>query len=354
VEEHLYRGKSRDESTYIMRVLVYDGPHTFHIEERPFPEPGPGEVRLRIAYVGICGSDLHGYTGESGRRVPGMVMGHEASGWVEAFGQGVTTVAIGQEVTFNPAVACDGSCGHTAENHCVLLRVIGVTPDYQGAFADAIVVPADRVVPLNGVSMDWGAAVEPMAVGLQAVHRAGVRPGESVLIIGGGMIGQCIAQAARLEGAGLITVSERIESRRSLAVAAGFVSVKPEEVRELPPVNRAFDAVGITATASLAIRSLVKGGTACFVGLGRPEVSIPLFEVVVPERTVVGAFAYTDAVFRQTIEHLAARRLDLTPLLGSVEGFNSIAAAFEALANGQREEVKIMLATGAQPPEPTL
>ena len=335
-----------------MRALVYDGPHMFHIEERPLPEPGPGEVRLRTAYVGICGSDLHGYTGESGRRVPGMVMGHEASGWVEAVGQGVTTSVIGQAVTFNPAVACDGSCGHNVDNHCTRLRVIGVTPDYQGAFADAIVVPADRVVPLDGLSMEWGAAAEPMAVAMQAVRRAGVRPGDSVLIIGGGMIGQCIALAARLEGAGWITVSEGIKFRRRLAMQAGFDAVTPEQVTELLPVNRAFDAVGVTATASLAIRSLVKGGTACFVGLGRPEVSIPLFDVVVPERIIVGTFAYTDAVFRQTVEHLVARRLDLSPLLGNVEAFDGIAAAFEDLANGQREEVKIMLATGAPPPEP--
>lgn len=334
-----------------MRVLVYDGPHMFHIEERPLPEPGPGEVRLRTAYVGICGSDLHGYTGESGRRVPGMVMGHEASGWIEAVGPGVAS-AIGQAVTFNPAISCDGSCGHTVDNHCTRLRVIGVTPDCEGAFADGVVVPADRIVPIDGLSMEWAAAAEPMAVALQAVRRAGVRRGESVLIIGGGMIGQCIAQATRLGGAGVITVSEGIESRRTLAKEAGFDVVAPDKVAELPPVNRAFDAVGVTATASLAIRSLVKGGTACFVGLGSPEVSIPLFDVVVPERIIVGTFTYTDSVFRQTVEHLVAGRLDLSPLLGSVESFNGIAAAFEDLANGQREEVKIMLATGALPPKP--
>lgn len=333
-----------------MKVLVFDGPHMFHIEERPRPEPGPGEVRIRTAYVGICGSDLHGYTGESGRRVPGMVMGHEASGWIEAVGPGVEA-ALGQAVTFNPAMSCDGACGHTVENQCTRLRVIGVTPECQGAFADGVVVLADRIVPIDGLSMEWAAAAEPMAVALQAVRRAGVRPGESVLIIGGGMIGQCIAQAARLEGAGLITLSEGIESRRMLAMESGFEVVAPDGVEELPAVNRAFDAVGVTATASLALRSLVKGGTACFVGLGNPEVSIPLFDVVVPERTIVGTFAYTDQVFRQTVEHLMARRLDLSALLGSVEDFTGIAKAFEDLATGQREEVKIMLATGALPPE---
>lgn len=336
-----------------MRVLVFDGPHAFHIEERPLPEPGPGEVRVRIAFVGICGSDLHGYTGESGRRVPGMVMGHEASGWVEALGEGVATVRIGQPVTFNPAIACNGSCGHRVENQCSRLSVIGVAPALQGAFAEAIVVPADRVVQLDGLNMEWGAAVEPTAVALQAILRAAVEPEDAVLIIGGGMIGQCLALAARLVGAGRIIMSEAVASRRALAIEAGFEAVSPADVTDLPPMNRTFDAVGVSATASTAIRSLIKGGTACFVGLGQPEVSIPLFDVVVPERTIVGTFAYTDAVFRQTVEHLANQRLDLQPLLGSVEDFNGIAAAFEGLANGEREEVKIMLATAASAPEPS-
>ena len=334
-----------------MKVLVFDGPHAFHVEERPVPEPGPGEVRVRIAYAGICGSDLHGYTGESGRRVPRMVMGHEASGWVEALGEGVETATIGQSVTFNPAIACNGSCGHRVENQCARLSVIGVAPERQGAFAEAIVVPADRVVSLDGLSMEWGAAVEPVAVAVQATLRAGVEPGDSVLIIGGGMIGQCLALASRLVGADRIIVSEAISSRRALAIEAGFEAIPPAEVPNLPAMNRAFDAVGVSATASTAIRSLAKGGTACFVGLGQPEVSIPLFDVVVPERIIVGTFAYTDSVFRQTVAHLANRRLDLRPLLGSVEDFNGIAAAFEDLATGEREEVKIMLATEASAPE---
>ena len=333
-----------------MRVLVYDGPHRFHVERRPRPDPGTGEARVRMAYVGICGSDLHGYTGESGRRLPGMVMGHEASGWVDAVGPGITDLQIGTPVTFNPSLPCDGRCGHGQENHCATLRVIGVTPDIQGAFADAMVIPAGRLVPLGNLSLLWGAAVEPMAVALQATRRAGVRPGQSVVIIGGGMIGQSIAQTCRLEGAIRIAVSDPIADRRSLAESAGFEALSPDEVEAAGPFDVSFDAVGISPTAFAAIRSVPKAAVACFVGLGLPEVEIPLFDVVVGERVIVGSFCYPDEVFREAAEHLAAGRLDLEPLIGSVETFEDIAEAFEDLATQARTDVKIMMSTGATPP----
>ncbi|MCY4370454.1 MAG: alcohol dehydrogenase catalytic domain-containing protein [bacterium] len=336
-----------------MRVLVFDGPHRFHVETRLRPAPGPGEVRLRMAYVGICGSDLHGYTGESGRRAPGMIMGHEASGWVEALGPGIESPPIGTPVTFNPGLPCDGSCGHGPGNHCALLRVIGVTPDIQGAFADAIVVPSDRVVPLGSLSLLWGAGVEPMAVALQATRRAGVAAGRSVLVVGGGMIGQSIAQTCRLEGASRVAVSDPIPERRALAVAAGFEPLRPGEVEDAGPFDTSFDAVGISATAHTAIRSIPKGAVTCFVGLGLPEVTVPLFDIVTSERTVVGSFCYPDEVFEEATQHLAEGRLDLHTLIGSVESFEDIAAAFEDLATARRTDVKIMMSTGARAPDPS-
>lgn len=333
-----------------MRVLVYDGPHRMHIEERMRPEPGPGQVRIRVAYVGICGSDLHGYTGESGRRVPGMVMGHEASGWIAGIGPSVDGLSVGDAVTFNPAIPCDGRCGHSMANQCADLRVVGVTPDIQGAFADAVVVDAARVVPIGSLDLMSGAMVEPMAVAVQAVRRCGVRDGDEVVVLGGGMIGQSVAHAARLAGAGSIVVSETMEERRALAAAAGFDTVEPAAVAGLGSVDVAIDAVGITATAAAAIRAVRKGGTVGFVGLGLSEVSIPLFDVVVPERSIVGSFCYTDDVFEETVGHLADGRVDLSALVGSVEPFEQIAEAFESLATAERTDVKIMLATGANRP----
>lgn len=332
-------------------MLVYDGPHEMHVEKRPRPVPGPEQVLLRIAYVGICGSDLHGYTGESGRRVPGMVMGHEASGWIEEIGASVEGLDVGDEVTFNPSLPCDGRCGHIDENHCSELRVIGVTPDIQGAFADLIAIDAGRVVPLRGLDLLSGAMVEPLAVAMQSVRRCGVGPGVEVLVIGGGMIGQCIARAARFSGAARVIVSEAMEERRQLASASGFEVASPEEVAGLPLMDIAIDAVGITPTATAAIRAVKKGGTVGFVGLGLPDVTIPLFDVVVPERAIVGCFCYTDEVFQQTVEAMLRGDIDLAPLLGGVEDLEDAREAFESLATGERKDVKIVVKTGAGRPE---
>jgi len=333
-----------------MRTLVYDGPREMHIEERPKPAPGPGEVLLRVAYVGICGSDLHGYTGESGRRVPGMVMGHEASGWIEQVGASVRGLAVGDRVTFNPAVPCEGQCGHVDENHCADLRVVGVTPNIQGAFADALIVAADRVVPIGDLDLVSGAMIEPMAVAIQAARRCGIGPGDEVLVIGGGMIGQCVALAARLAGAESVTVSESLEERRRLAESSGFPVVTPDEVAGLAPVDVAIDAVGVSATAASSITAVGKGGRVGFVGLGLPEVSIPLSEVVVPERTIIGSFCYSDEVFKSAAAAMTAGDIDLSPLLGELFDLTSAHEAFESLATGERKDVKIVISTGSGRP----
>ena len=314
------------------------------------PQPGPGQVRLRLAYVGICGSDLHGYTGESGRRAPGMVMGHEASGWVEALGESVTGLQVGEAVTFNPSVPCDGRCGHAEENWCSELRVIGVSTDIQGAFADAVVVDAGRVVPLGGLDLVSGAMAEPMAVAVQAVRRSRVGEGAHVLVVGGGMIGQCIARAARLAGAEEVVVSEAMAERRRLAAESGFDVVEPAEVAKLPPMDVAIDAVGLSPTAAAAITAVRKGGIVGFVGLGLPEVSLPLFEVVVPEITIVGSFCYPDEVFKTTVKSMANGDIDISGLLGQIEPLDRADEAFESLASGFRKDVKILVGTGASRP----
>ena len=333
-----------------MRSLLFHGPEQppgqrFTIERQPVPEPGPGEVRIRIARVGLCGSDLHGYTGESGRRVGGMVMGHEASGWIDALGEGVSGPPAGSLVTFNPAIPCDGSCGHITENRCERLEVVGVTPHIQGAFADYLVIGAERVIPIPGLTPAQGALIEPMAVGLQTAMALGAREDESVLVVGGGMIGQCTAHAVRSLGAGEVVISEPDPRRREIAQAAGFGTLHPAEVQEAAPFDRAVDAVAISATVGAALDATPKGGVVCIVGLGMPQVTVPLFSIVVGERTVVGSYAYSDATFVETARLISEGGLDPAALIGPTVSMEDFPQAFEELATGAISEVKVLMTT---------
>ena len=333
-----------------MRSLLFHGPEKppgqrFTIERQPVPEPGPGKVRIRIARVGLCGSDLHGYTGESGRRVGGMVMGHEASGWIDALGDGVSGPPAGSLVTFNPSLPCDGSCGHMIESRCELLEVVGVTPHIAGAFADYLVIGAGRVVPIPDLTPEQGAVIEPMAVGLHAAMQLGAKPEDRVLVVGGGMIGQVTAHAIRSLGAGEIVISEPHPRRREIAEAAGFATLHPEEVQAAAPFDRAMDAVAISATVSAALDAVPKGGVVCVVGLGMPQVTVPLFSIVVGERTVVGSYCYSDATFIETARRLAEGSLDPAALIGPTVSMEDFPQAFEDLATGAISEVKVLMTT---------
>ncbi len=333
-----------------MRSLLFHGPEQppegrFTIEHVPVPEPGPGEIRIRVARVGLCGSDLHGYTGESGRRVAGMVMGHEASGWIDRLGEGVPGPAAGTLVTFNPALPCDGECGHITASRCERLEVVGVTPHIVGAFADYLVVKAARVVPIPDLTPEQGAVIEPMAVGLHAALQLDAGADDRVLVVGGGMIGQCTAHAIRSLGAGEIVISEPHPRRREIAEAAGFATLHPDQVGAAAPFDRAMDAVAISATVSAALDATRKGGVVGIVGLGMPQVTVPLFSIVTGERTMVGSYAYSDATFIDTARRLTEGDLDPTALIGPTVGMEDFPQAFEDLATGAILEVKVLMTT---------
>lgn len=337
-----------------MRSLLFHGPEQpphrrFTVEQAPIPEPGPGEVRIRVARVGLCGSDLHGYTGESGRRVAGMVMGHEASGFIDALGEGVSGPAPGTLVTFNPALPCDGGCGHSIESRCERLEVVGVTPHIVGAFADYLTVKAARVVAIPTLTPEQGAVIEPMAVGLHAAMQLDARPSDRVLVVGGGMIGQCTAHAIRSLGTEDIVISEPHPRRREIAEDAGFSTLHPDQVEAAAPFDRAMDAVAVSATVGAALEAVPKGGVVCIVGLGMPEVTVPLFSIVVGERIVVGSYCYSDATFVETARRLAEGDLDPAALIGPTVGMEEFPRAFEDLATGAISEVKVLMSTEVTP-----
>src|SRR3954447_8589660 len=193
-----------------MRALVLRDYYDIAVEERPEPQPGPGEVVVEVIATGICGSDFHGYSGENGRRHPGQVMGHETVGRIEKLGPGVTDLAHGQLVTINPVMACGTCTACTAgqQQWCSRRVVLGVAPDIPAAFADRVAAPARNVVVLpESMPAELGALVESLSVGYHALRRAAPTADDRVLVIGGGPIGQACLLAARRLGVDSVAVS---------------------------------------------------------------------------------------------------------------------------------------------------
>jgi threonine dehydrogenase-like Zn-dependent dehydrogenase len=334
-----------------MRALVFHGPWEMAVEERPDPAPERDEALLEIVATGICGSDLHGYTGENGRRHPGQVMGHETVARVLDDRTG--THAAGDVVTVNPVVGCGDcpACAVGAPQRCPDRRVIGVRPDISAAFAERMVAPAGNLVPLPaGTPVDVGALVEPLAVGYHAARRGEVAVDDTVLVVGGGPIGQAAALAARRLGAAAVVVSEPDATRRGLVDRLGFRTVDPtaQETADIVaalgrPATAVIDAVGISHTLQTAFDCSALGSRVVLVGMGSPRVDLSAYAVSTEERTLVGSFAYDVEAFRRTAEWAAAHAVDLAPLIDARVGLAEAPATFRALADRTLAASKVLV-----------
>lgn len=340
-----------------MRALVYHGPWQLGVEQVPTPVPREREVLVRVHAVGICGSDVHGFTGENGRRRPGQVMGHEVAGRVEAVGDEVPTglgLTPGTPVTVNPLIAC-GSCGPCragTEQSCGRRRIVGVTPEIVSAFADMLVVPAGNVYPLSAaVPLEHGALVEPLAVGYHAARRGEVRTDDRVLVIGGGPIGQACILGARRLGATRLAVTEPNAARRSLAASLGAVPVDPGavDVRDAvpdalgAPASVVIDAVGTTASLADAVRVTDFGARMVLVGMGAPRVDLSAYAISTEERTLVGSFCYPAREFADTVAWVGSNPPELTSLIDGRVGLDDAPQAFADLADGATGLSKVLV-----------
>lgn len=337
-----------------MRALVLRGFGDFAVMERPSPRPGAGEVLLRVTATGICGSDLHGYTGHNGRRHPGQVMGHETVGRVAAVGAEVTGLRIDQPATINPLIACGDcpQCGDGRPQACGRRRVIGVDPTISAAFAEYVVAPADNVVPLPPeMPEEYGALIEPLAVGYHAAHRGGCGPHRTVLVLGGGPIGQSTVLACRALGTTRVVVSEPDAARRALCERIGAATVDPtqpgmpERVAELlgGPATLAVDAVGASGSVENALECTAPGSTIVLVGMNAPRLELAAYAVSTGERSLVGSFCYTPEEFRQAATWVGAAPPELDFLIERRVALAEAPAAFAALARGDLVAGKVLV-----------
>ncbi len=339
-----------------MRALVLADFWKLTVDDVPEPEPGPGDVLIDVVATGICGSDIHGYTGENGRRVRGQVMGHETVGRVLAAGPDAGgDLSVGDAVAVNPVLWC-GRCRQCAvgrEQSCPDKRIVGVTPELRSAFAERMAVPARNAVKLPaGMPVEHGALVEPLAVGYHALVRGGCGAGDAVLIIGGGPIGQACALAALRQGAERVAVSEPAPHRRELNARLGAAVVDPSGTDDVPAAVYAaldgeptlvVDAVGSPRTLATAFACAPIGTTVVLVGMAVPTLDVAAYEISTKERSVVGSFCYSAGEFRDTAQWAATSADQLATL---IEGRTDLAggpAAFEALARGTDPASKVLV-----------
>jgi len=334
-----------------MRALVFHGPWKMAVEERPEPAPGADDALLEIIATGICGSDLHGYTGETGRRHPGQVMGHETVGRVLEDRTG--THRTGSVVTVNPVLGCGGcpACTVGMPQRCPDRRVIGVQPDLSAAFAERMVAPARNVVPLPaGTPTDIGSLIEPLAVGYHAVLRGQLTDDDLIYIIGGGPIGQAAAIAARRIGNTTIVVAELDLARRRLLTRLGFTAVDPMNLTA-DDISAALggrptlvvDAVGDSATLQVALDFSAPAARVVLVGMGAPRVAVGAYALSTGERSILGSFSYDEAAFRDTAQWAGDHAAELEPMIEARIGLGEAPDAFRALAEGRLAASKVLV-----------
>ena len=328
------------------------------MQDRDVPTYDDHEVLVRVKAVGICGSDVHGMTGETGRRIPPIVMGHEASGVVEKAGGAVQGYAPGDRVTFDSTIYCNRCryCLSGKPNLCSDRMVLGVSCDEyrrDGAMADYVVIPQHTLCRLpEGLSFQKAAMVEPVSIAVHAVERADIRLGDYVVVIGCGIIGLLTLQAARLAGAGKVIAVDLVDYKLERARELGATdTVNPkgrdavEAIRALTGgegADASLEAVGFPPTVDLAIRCLRKGGRTVIIGNLTPEVPMPLQVVVQRELDVRGTVA-SAGEYPACLELIAAGRIDVDSLLSRTAPLAEAPHWFHVLHEAKEPLFKVVL-----------
>jgi 2-desacetyl-2-hydroxyethyl bacteriochlorophyllide A dehydrogenase len=338
-----------------MKALVYHGPEDLRYEEIEDVRPAKDEVLVKIKAVGICGSDVHGYLGITGRRTPPMVMGHEFSGVVEEVGSEVASVKAGDRVAPYPVVFC-GECEFCREGKmhiCLNKRALGVL-DCNGAMAEYVCVPEKVIFKLpESVSYNVGSLIEPMAVSYRGVNNAGDISGKNVLVVGTGTIGLLALAHVKMRNPAKIFVTDLSDSRLEVAKKMGadvVINPSKENVDEIIKaqtgglgVDVAIEAVGATPTVQQAMASLKLGGTAVWIGNSAKMININMQEIVTRELKVFGTFLYTFKEFGECVELLGSGKLNVEPIISATASLEEGIDYFKQLAKDPGSLIKVVL-----------
>jgi L-iditol 2-dehydrogenase len=341
-----------------MRALLLSEYKRLSVVEMPTPDIGDDEALVRVRACGICGSDIHGYDGSTGRRIPPLVMGHEAAGVIERVGRGVQGFTAGDRVTFDSTVSC-GACDFCRRgqiNLCDNRTVLGVScGDYRrhGAFAEYVAVPSRILYKLpNDLPFERAALIEAVSIAVHAVGRHVPKPDDVVVVVGTGMIGVLIIQVLKHRGSRHIVavdidpqklaLAQRMGATRTLNPKESDLAAALRDVTSGRGADVSFEVVGHGDTVLSAIRSLRKGGTVVLVGNLSPRVELPLQEVVSRELSVLGSCA-SNGEIPECIELLARGIVDVDPLITMKATLDDGPGLFARLYSGDRTLMKVII-----------
>jgi len=349
-----------DRDSTQMKALVLDRPGHLSYGDVPMVAPEADEILVEVRACGICGSDVHGMDGSTGRRIPPIVMGHEAAGIVAKLGSEVTGWSIGDRVTFDSTVYC-GRCDYCRRgeiNLCDSRRVLGVScAEYRrhGAFAEYLVVPARIAYRIpDDLSFTRAAFAEPLSVAVHGVSRVSPAAGESGVVIGAGMVGLLVIQALRASGCAQIFAVDLDADRLALAAQFGAKPVRGDADAVAAAVfdatggvgaDFAIEVVGLPGAVESAVASVRKGGRVSLIGNLAPRVELALQAVVTRELALFGSCASVGD-YPESIRLLATGAVDVDPLISVVAPLTEGAAWFEKLHAGSSGLLKVVLEPG--------
>jgi threonine dehydrogenase-like Zn-dependent dehydrogenase len=341
-----------------MRAAVFKGQRRIEIEGRPIPEPAAGEVQVRIKAVGVCGSDLHGFEGKSGRRrLPGLVMGHEAAGVISAVGKDPGNWEVGDRVFLNPMIAC-GRCSfcrrgwrHLCENKLIIGSSMIEFKD--GALCDYLTIPVGQLhrIP-DSVTYAEASFGEPASCAVHVFNRSANEVNDSIAVIGTGAIGLVAVQAARHIGAGVLIAVDiapgRLELARKFGADFTIDSRNLDPVEEIQKytdgrgVDIAVEAVGSTITYTQCAHALRKRGTLLALGFMEDEICFPIQPILFRELAILGCTGFTHEI-DTVLSMMAVGTLDVKSLITHRFALEETQAAFETAADAKARAIKVVV-----------
>lgn len=341
-----------------MKALIFTKPYCLEYSDFPQPVVGDNDVLIRVKACGICGSDVQGFTGTTGRRIPPLIMGHEAAGVIEDFGQNVADFKKGDRVCFDSTVYCNkcGPCLKGYFNRCENRQVLGVsTPAFKrhGAFAEYVAVPWWIVAKIpDNMSFIHAALLEPVSIGMHAANRAPIYSDSIVVVIGAGPIGLFILQSCKLKSVKKVIVCDINEFRLDVALDLGadyVVKPRKSDIKEAifkqtenKGANVTFEAVGYAKTFQDAISVTRIGGCVVAVGNLENKAEFDLQQFIARELTFVGSYA-SSGEFRDCINLVALGKIKVESLISDVRPLSDGQRAFDRLLKAQENLLKIIL-----------